>query len=124
MNNFDFTIGHKDVPVINLTVNGLSFNQYSIAALGYPEYVSIGLDIQSKKLGIKAIAQDDKSSRRYPFVTDEKRKKRILVPAFQIRAEIVNLLNIKLPRNGIKYIAEFDSDCQMLIVDLKKCIDK
>lgn len=122
MNNYDFTIGKINVPVVVLTAIGLFFNRECISALGCPEYVSIGLDRQNLKLAVKASGSTNPFPH-YSFVTEEKKKKRVCLTVSKIRAEIIKLTGMKPNRKGIRFFAGYDENAEMLIVDLSKYIE-
>lgn len=123
MDNFDFNLDGNDIPIINLTATGLSFNEACVLALDSPEYIGIGLDRKNKKLAVKAILDENSGLRRYRFAINEK-KNRAAVTASNLRFEVIKL-NDKIPyRRVVKYLAEFDRADGMLIVDLTKNIER
>lgn len=120
MNNFDFNIGNKNLAIVNLTKSGLSFNKSCIKILDYSKYITIGLDREKKILAIKPLSVQDDSIKCYRFVYSEKTKRNVNIISAKLQKEIFMLTNLKPIQHGIKFTADFDSDKNLLIVNLAK----
>lgn len=120
MDNFEFNIGNKTTAQIKILRSVISFNAELIKMLNFPKFICMGLDKKDKKLGIRAAEKEDKLVRVYPFVTDEKKKKHIILSATKIRDEILKFLGVSLEGNGIKFYADWDNKNNMAIVNLDK----
>lgn len=123
MSTFDFNIAGYTSPFVTLTANGLSFNHSFIANLGFPSRICIGIDREGKRVAFRAAPEGACSVPTYPFVTDEKKKKRVTVTASILRKEISKLLTADSGRKGLKFMAVMDPNEKQLVIDLNNAIE-
>lgn len=116
--NFDFNIDKSGIAKIAISTAGIAFSKESIDLLGRPERVNIGID---KKQGVLAVrkAIDDVSVKSYPFVTANKKSAWLRINSKPLLEEIRNITKVTYTTKSISYVANYNSECDMLLVNLK-----
>lgn len=119
--NFDFNTDMRSMPYVSIGGSGISFNKKSIEALGYPQYICIGLDKLAKILAIKA-AKKDTQGAVYKFVSNERTKNWVMISAMALRLAIKEICGTW--DKSRKYAAKLEElGEKMLIVDLSEKIN-
>lgn len=116
--NLDFNIDTKGVLKISVSNAGIAFSKESIERLGRPSRVNIGIDKKQSILGVRK-AVEDARIKSYPFVTSEKRENWLRINSKPLIAEIASVAKITPTSSGTDFIADFDEEEQLLIVELK-----
>ena len=117
--NLNFNIDKSGVAKISVSSAGIAFSKESIELLGSPQRVNIGIDKSAGVLGVR-VAVDDNSIKSYPFVTKEKKKQWLRINSKALLEQIKKTARInELTTSSIPFVATFDEEEQMLIVNLK-----
>lgn len=123
MDNFNFVLCDLDMPVLYISHSGLSFNKYCIEKLGNPEFVNIGLDKANKKLAIKNAENSKGFLCRYTLRINGQNISMMYINSAKLKTEITKIVGVLPHQKPLGYIAEFDAQKNMLIVDLTKSIN-
>ncbi|MBR6254155.1 MAG: hypothetical protein IKR22_01845 [Clostridiales bacterium] len=113
--NFDWDIVSEGAPYVTISKLGVAFNMAAIKKLGTPAFVMLGLDSEKMVLGVKTApewCENDKNT--YQF--RERIKNgwvRIGCKEFVRYLEKLSGMDYSRAR---RYIADFDSENQLLIV--------
>jgi hypothetical protein len=121
-NFFDPQIGPL---VVSIAEYGLTFSRAAIEAMGRPKFVKLGFDKKNLAIGIQPVNEDD--DKRISFIEKEKNGYIRLNNKEFIRFIMRCLAGDeqkKLGSKAIRYLTYWDEELSMLIVDLKKPLDK
>lgn len=117
--DLNFNIDKNGIAKISVSSVGIAFSKESIELLKNPPKVNIGINRKSGILGVRA-AVPDANIRSYPFVTNEKRNAWLRINSKALINEIQIITKTTFTTKAIPFIARFDDEEQMLIVDLKQ----
>lgn len=116
--NFDFAIDTKNMATVKVNAQGLIFSKEAIKQLGEPKKVMIGIDEGNVILGIR---KSDSSicGKAFNFCTTEQAKKWVRVISKPIAKKIAEITQIDSDKTTT-FLAQYDSESEMLLVDLKQ----
>lgn len=121
--NFNFNIGNKFTPYITITKRGLKFNFACMEALRRPKYITIGLDVENKKLAVLPKDNcDDTSMRHYKFILDDEyTASTVTIFCKPLLNTIINLLEITPQQSvGLKFNVNYISNDNIMYADLNE----
>lgn len=110
--NNGFSVGVSDV--------GIAFREMTIKALGYPERVNIGINKENGIIGVKVAREPDKFIKSYAFCNNRSKKSWLRITSRPIVRAIEEITGITYGGKSIYYVAYYDNEEKMLIVNLKK----
>lgn len=115
----NFNIDKSGIAKISVSSAGIAFSRESIELLGKPERVNIGINKKMGYLGVcKAV--EDPSIKSYPFVTNDKKVSWLRINSKPLIKVIQQITKIEYGTKAISYVATYDEDESMLIVNLKE----
>lgn len=121
--NFDFKIDKSKGCSIGFSKYGITFKKTIINALGCPQKICIGIDKRNKALAVVADNPNiDGEGKRFNFVTDERKKKLVIIQSAPIRHTIEKMLGKELDKKIVYYnvkVLEIDN-VKTFIVDFNK----
>ncbi|MCL2555881.1 MAG: hypothetical protein FWE03_02525 [Firmicutes bacterium] len=119
--SYNFSIGKIKRPTVSISNHHIKFNKEAIELLGSPKYISIGLDIEAKKLAFKA-SEKNYNEAVYDFAMNSSRKESIVISAKAIREEAIKLMSQKPQTSGVYFLLELDEDAGFWVIDLSRSI--
>lgn len=115
----NFNLDKNGIAKISVSSVGIAFSKESIELLKYPTKINIGINRKSGILGVRS-AVPDASIKSYPFVTNEKKTAWIRINSKALINEIQVITKMTFTTKAVPFIASFDDEEQMLIVDLRQ----
>ncbi|HYF82399.1 MAG TPA: hypothetical protein VEB00_05150 [Clostridia bacterium] len=120
--SFLWSTPNARAPIITIAPYGITFNSATVELLGKPKRLMIGYDEKSKVVGMKPI-NDDANSKSFEFIKKE-RNGYVRIGNKDFIKYLINKKEIDFKiRNTYKYIADWDSDDELLIIDLTNPMD-
>lgn len=115
--NFVWTNPSAGAPIVSIASYGITFNSATIEMLKKPRNILIGFDTNAKVIGVKPI-DDETNPKAYDFAEKE-RKGYIRIGNRDLIKYISSQIGIDYSKS-IRYLANWDENEQILIVDLMK----
>lgn len=108
-------------PIVTIATYGITFNSSTIELMNTPERIKMGYSPKSNKVLIKPSNKNDSKS--FKFAAREKKRGYIRIGNKDFVKYIANQSNLPLIENSIRFPAEWDSQNNILVVDLNNPID-
>ncbi|MBP5491641.1 MAG: hypothetical protein J6Y08_02230 [Clostridiales bacterium] len=117
--NFDWDIVSEGAPYVTISSLGLAFNMASVKKLDTPEYVMLGFDCNQMVIGVKPVTGVDETEKNvYQFKGRVKNNwVRIGCKDF---VKYLEKLSGEDYTKSKRYMADFDSDNDLLIVKVSE----
>ncbi|PRX20130.1 hypothetical protein BX659_1369 [Orenia metallireducens] len=110
-------------PVISIANYGINFSSGAIDVLGKPIYIKIGIDSENNILGIKPLQEEEDGV--IKFISRERQGNVRITSKDFIRFIKSKLLDEDIIEDSAKkYIAKWDKDNEILIINLNDPIQK
>lgn len=115
--NFLWTTPSAGAPIVSIASYGISFNSMVIEILGRPARVLLGFDEKELAIGVKPINEGGEDPRTYKFA-DRERQGTVRIGNRDFLRYVSSKTGIDLKKTT-KFLANWDDEDQILIVDLK-----
>jgi|Wag4MinimDraft_17_1082658.scaffolds.fasta_scaffold00368_1 hypothetical protein len=109
-------------PIVTIATYGITFNSSTIDLMNKPKRIKMGYSPNSNKVLVKPTNEQDGKS--FEFAAREKKRGYIRIGNKDFVKYIANQSNLPLIKDSIRFPAEWDSQNQLLIVDLNNPIDE
>lgn len=115
--SFLWTAPSAGAPLVSIASYGITFNSLVIDMLKRPAKVLLGFDEKNMVIGVRPIQEEDEDPRAYRFAEKER--------LGMVRIGNKDFLKYVASKSGIdfkkmkKYIANWDGENEILIIDLK-----
>jgi hypothetical protein len=116
--NFDFNYVKNGTPIVTLSSLGIAFNRASREALHNPKRILIGYDMSAHVIGVKAANEGDTGAL-YEFASRVKNDW-VRIGCKDFIKHLAIETGISIDKKAIQFIAEYDSELEMLVI----CVDE
>jgi hypothetical protein len=118
---FEWYNPKKDILRVSITNNAITFYKEVIDAMGSPEYILLGFNVDKKIIAVKVCGNDNENK-----IEFKSKRNNSYIRIFD--KKFIRFIETKISENQIKkrntktYLASWNDDDQMLYIDLDKLV--